>query len=103
LTESLLQIIYPHYTRPLPSMTTVKFIPSLINVPPSGHLIPKGTRLLTPPVNSNKVVFQTTQEVRLLPLQVTGAGFTLPYNPGSGALGGLKIQLRPANNLTLEK
>jgi type VI secretion system protein ImpG len=103
LTESLLQIIYPHYTRPLPSMTTVKFIPSLINVPPSGHLIPKGTRLLTPPVNSNKVIFQTTQEVRLLPLQVTAAGFTLPYNPGSGALGGLKIQLRTANNLTLEK
>src|SRR3990172_692066 len=69
LTESLLQVIYPHYTRPLPSMTMVKFMPRLINIPPSGHTIAKGARLFSPPVKDTKLVFTTAQEVHLLPVE----------------------------------
>lgn len=101
LTESMLQIIYPHYTRPLPSMTTVKFMPRLINVSPSGQTIAKGTRLLSPPIKGTKLAFTTVQDVELLPVEVTGADFTLPYNPGIGADGGIKIELSPAPGLTL--
>lgn len=103
LTESLLQIIYPHYTRPLPSITTVKFNPLMINVPPSGHLIAQGTTLPAPPVHDAKIEFRTTQAVRLLPAEVTGAGFTLPYDPGMGADGGIKIEIGTAGQMALDR
>ena len=103
LTESLLQIIYPHYTRPLPSMTTVRFSPALINVPPSGHRISRGTRLSTAPIQNTRLSFKTTQEVRLLPVDVVSAGFTTPLNPGVGARGGIRIKLSTANGFPLEK
>lgn len=103
LTESLLQIIYPHYTRPLPSLTMVKFMPRLINVPPSGHPIPRGTRLLSPPIKDTKLVFTTTQDVHLLPVEVSRAAATLPYHPGTGAVGGVKIELNAAPMVTLDR
>ncbi|MBR9981945.1 MAG: type VI secretion system baseplate subunit TssF [Desulfatitalea sp.] len=103
LTESLLQIVYPHYTRPLPSITTVKFNPLMVNVPPSGHVIARGTKLVAPPFNETKIQFRTTQAVRLLPLEVTGAGFTLPYDPGIGADGGIKIELCTSGKMPLAK
>ncbi|MBI5551141.1 MAG: type VI secretion system baseplate subunit TssF [Desulfobacterales bacterium] len=103
LTESLLQIIYPHYTRPLPSMTTVKFMPRLINVPPSGHTIARGTRLLSPPIKDTKLIFTTAQDVLLLPVEVSRAAYTLPYHPGVGAVGGVKIELNTAPMVALDK
>lgn len=101
LTESLLQIIYPHYTRPLPSMTTVKFMPRLQNVPPSGHWIKKGTQLFSPPIKGTKLVFSTTQDVRLLPIEVANAEITYPRNPGVGALNGIKIEMNTAPKMKL--
>ena len=103
LTESVLQIVYPHYTRPLPSMTTVKFQPQLQNVPTSGHRIPKGTRLYSPPVKGNKLTFTTTQDVQLLPVEVTNAEITYPPNPLIGAVSGIKIELNCAPKFTLDR
>ncbi len=101
LTESLLQIIYPHYTRPLPSMTTVKFMPHLLNVPPSGHWIRKGTSLYSPPVKGTKLIFRTTQDVRLLPIEVSHAEIAFPRDPSTGALNGIKIELNTAPKIKL--
>ncbi len=103
LTESLLQIVYPHYTRPLPAMTTVKFMPRLQNVPPSGHWIRKGTRLYSPPVKETKLIFTTSQDVLLLPVDVTNAGGTFARDPRSGAVSGIKIELNSAPKMTLNR
>ena len=103
LTESLLQIIYPHYTRPMPSITTVKFLPRMINVPPSGHIIQKGTRLFSPPILGSMITFTTVQAVHLLPVEITGAAFVLPFNPAKGAAGGVKIELATAPGLSSDK
>ena len=103
MTESLLQIIYPHYTRPLPSITTAKFMPMLKNVPPSGHWIRKGTPLYTAPVKETKLIFTTTRDVQLLPLEVVQAGMTLPADPGTGAVSGIKIELAGAPGLDLNR
>lgn len=103
LTESLLQIIYPHYTRPLPSMTVVKFMPRLQNVPPSGHLVKKGTQLFSPLVKGTRLTFQTTQEIRLLPVEVSNAELTFPPNPGVGALNGIKIELNMAPKTKIDQ
>jgi type VI secretion system protein ImpG len=96
LTESLLQVIYPHYTRPLPSMTVVRFMPRLQNVPPSGHRVKKGTELFSPPIKGSRLNFQTTQDVMLLPADVANAEVTFPPNPGLNALSGIKIELATA-------
>jgi len=103
LTESLLQIIYPHYTRPLPSMTAVKFMPRLQNVPPSGYLVSKGTQLYSAPIKGTKLIFRTTQDVQLLPIEVAHAEITTPRNPGAGAVSGIKIELHTAPKLKLRQ
>lgn len=103
LTESMLQVIYPHYTRPLPSMTAVKFMPRLENVPPSGHLIKKGTELFSPPIRGNKLIFRTTQDIRLLPVEVANAEITFPPNATMRAVNGIKIELTTAPKVTLDQ
>lgn len=101
LTESLLQVIYPHYTRPLPSMTVVRFMPRLQNVPPSGYRVEKGTELFSPPIKGTRLIFQTTQDVMLLPLDVANAEITFPPNPGVNALSGIKIELAAAPKIKM--
>lgn len=103
LTESLLQIIYPHYTRPLPSMTVVRFIPLLQNVPSSGHWIRKGTPLYSPPIKGTRLEFKTTQDVRLWPVNVATADITFPRNSATRATSGIKIELHTAPRMTLDR
>lgn len=103
LTESLLQIIYPHYTRPLPSMTVVKFMPRLQNVPPYGHLVERGIQLISQVIKGNRLTFRTTQDILLLPVEITKAEITFPPNPGVGALNGIKIELNMAFKMTIEQ
>jgi type VI secretion system protein ImpG len=103
LTESLLQIIYPHYTRPMPSMTTVKFLPNMINVPASGHIIRKGSKLFSLPMMETRIIFTTTQEVHLLPVEIAGASCMLPFDPAKGAWGGVKIELVAAITMSSNK
>lgn len=103
LTESLLQIIYPHYTRPLPSMTVVKFMPRLQNVPTSGHRVKKGTQLFSQLIKGTRLTFRTTQEIQLLPVEVAKAETTFPPNPGVGALNGIKIELNTAPKMKISQ
>jgi type VI secretion system protein ImpG len=103
LTESLLQIIYPHYTRPMPSMTVVKFMPRLQNVPPSGYRVKKGTQLFSQLIKGTRLTFRTTQEIQLLPVEVANAETTFPPNPGVGALNGIKIELNTAPKMKIEQ
>ncbi len=103
LTESLLQTVYPHYTRPLPAMTVAKFMPRLQNVPPSGHRLEKGTQIFPSPVRGTRLIFSTTQPVHLLPVEIAAAAFTLPRNPSGGAESGIKIELKTAPKLILNK
>ena len=42
ITESLFNIIYPHYISPIPSMTVVKFEPVRQTITPAGYRIEKG-------------------------------------------------------------
>jgi type VI secretion system protein ImpG len=43
ITESLLNIVYPHYINPIPSMSVVHFEPIRQNIPESGYPIEKNT------------------------------------------------------------
>ncbi len=72
-TQHLLEIIYPHYLAPLPSMTIVQFQPDLKGgVTEEGFVIPRHTRLFSQNnvKGYNKCEFQTAHEITLWPLQL---------------------------------
>jgi len=79
ITEALLNILYPHYLRPVPSMTVAQFHTD----PDSGKLtsslkIPKGTVLYSRPVEGVPCKFRTSYDCTLWPLKVAQAQWMTP-------------------------
>src|SRR3546814_2310309 len=59
ITEALLSVLYPHFLRPVPSMSIAQLLPA-----PSAELgevqrVPRGTELLTRPVQGVPVRYRT--------------------------------------------
>lgn len=100
ITESLLNIIYPHYVNPIPSMTVVQFEPIMKNIPESGYSIERGTKLFSKSVGGSTCNFQTGMDTEILPVEVVEAGFRDPSVLKNGAQQGLQLRLKLANNLT---
>ncbi len=98
LTEALLNILYPHYLAPVPSLAVVQF-----DVDPSrgelaeGVPIPAKSRLITDPVSYDPgdpakglaCPFRTCYPLRLWPLRLAGARLQ------TGAFGDLTGEARP--------
>jgi type VI secretion system protein ImpG len=79
ITEALLNILYPHYLRPVPSMTVAQFHTD----PDSGKLtsalkIPKGTVLYSRPVEGVPCKFRTSYDATLWPFKVSEAQWMTP-------------------------
>ena len=79
LTDSLLEILYPHYLAPIPSMSIIQFepTPDITNA----HSIAVGTELETDPVDGEPCRFRTCYPVTLWPIQLKSArlsGHPLP-------------------------
>lgn len=96
LTQSVFDLIYPHYLKPLPSHTVVSFQPS--NDLSTSVKIPRGT-LLEGAGHSEKICrFSTLYDVNVLPLAMQGANlqlapFDAPLVPKSNqAEGVLKLE-----------
>ncbi|MET3654741.1 type VI secretion system protein ImpG [Dyella japonica] len=66
LTHSLLQLLWPNYLRPLPSATIVRFDP-VDRAITQRQEIPKGTRMLSRPVDGVQCEFRTCTDVVLYP------------------------------------
>ncbi|WP_410497870.1 type VI secretion system baseplate subunit TssF [Chitinibacter sp. S2-10] len=76
ITDALLGVLYPHYLRPIPSMSIVQLTvdPQQMNL--SGKLeIPRHTQLLSRRVNDMPCRFRTAYPVVLWPIQVVDACF----------------------------
>jgi type VI secretion system protein ImpG len=71
LTQALLNILYPHYLSPIPSMAIVQFDPELSLA--ESVVIKKGTLIETLPINGAPVRFQTAYETTLLPITIQNA------------------------------
>jgi len=69
LTHSLLQLLWPNYLRPLPSMTMVRFEP-MENEVTTRKRIHKGTPLLSRAVEGVQCQFRTCKEVEVFPLRI---------------------------------
>ncbi|UFS70714.1 type VI secretion system baseplate subunit TssF [Geomonas sp. RF6] len=73
ITESLFQVLYPHYVAPVPSMSVVCFDPVRQAIPATGYTIEKGTVLYSKPVNGFPCQFSTGYPVMLWPVEVLSA------------------------------
>ena len=118
-TQSLLQMVYPHYLAPTPSMAVVRFLPdATLRTKPEGAVLPAGTvlRSLLGTEDQTNCEFRTGHAVQLLPVEVAEAeyvgsaaalaAFNLMEQPGVRAA--IRLRLRtppgmPFSKLPLER
>ena len=71
LTESLVNLLFPHYLRPVPSYSMLDF--AIFEEANAKHSIPKGTEFDVASESGEPVVFRTSEDIALLPIQVASA------------------------------
>lgn len=110
-TQSLLEIIYPHYLAPTPSMLVAQLNPDK-NDPSLGsgtRTVPRGTTLhsIAGPDDQTACEFRTAHDVTVLPLDVASASYfsfapDLPLNTlpiAQRIKGGLRMRLKTTAGL----
>lgn len=89
-TEHLLEMVYPHYLAPTPSVAVVRFEPNPRQPAlAQGFSIPRGAALRAQlgGTGSAAVTYRTSRDVTLWPLEITG----LRHTPFTGDLGEFKL------------
>lgn len=67
LTQSIIQLLWPNYLRPLPSCAILRFDPKERAIT-TKHIIPKGTFVNSKPVDGTSCSFKITSDVAVYPL-----------------------------------
>jgi len=114
-TQALLEIVYPHYLAPTPSMLVAQLHPDR-NEPTLAkgtRVVPRGTTLysIQGPDDMTACEFRTAHDVVLLPVEVTAATYfsfapDLPLNAlalGSPIKGGVRIRLKTTAGLKFDE
>jgi type VI secretion system protein ImpG len=79
ITESFLNIVYPHYVRPLPAMSLVQFqLDPEQGKLTTGFRIPRDTLLYSRPVGGVPCKFKTCYQTVLWPVEVVAAQWQTP-------------------------
>jgi type VI secretion system protein ImpG len=82
-TQHLLDIIYPDFLSPLPSISIIQFNPDTSGkLNEEGFPVKRNTKLLSPRISPRKVQcqFRTTQNIHLWPIQITDVEYLFPEN-----------------------
>lgn len=75
-TESLLEVLYPHYLRPFPAASIAHFdMGSAAGQMSKAVVLERGTMLSSRPVKGVSCKFRTTQAVKLMPLHVADVAY----------------------------
>jgi type VI secretion system protein ImpG len=69
IVHGLLQLLLPHYLRPVPASAIIQYDPPLKALR-GVHEVARGTRVAGKPVQGTACEFRTTQQVDLLPLEL---------------------------------
>ena len=104
-TQALLEIVYPHYLAPTPSMLIAQLNPDANDPNLAGGVrVPRGTAMSSLPAADDATAceFRTAHDVTLWPIEIVSAGYfsfapDLPLNQLPVAhriTGGLRIRLR---------
>ncbi|HKR11888.1 MAG TPA: type VI secretion system baseplate subunit TssF [Pyrinomonadaceae bacterium] len=72
ITESFLNVLYPHYLAPIPSMAIVQF-GARAGTLTTGYTIPRDTGLYSQPIKETPVRFRTGYPTTLWPIEVKSA------------------------------
>lgn len=74
LTESLVNLLWPHYLRLIPSLSIVELTPNYSTLSRQ-EIIPKGLQVQTEPIGQarTRCQYRTTQSVTLQPIEMTSA------------------------------
>lgn len=112
-TQRLLEVIYPNYVAPTPSMSVAQLEPAFDQGDFSkGFVLPKGSALLsrTPDAEKTAVEFRSSQDVRLWPLTMEQARLSGPppdvqhldrlLPAGTQVRGALRLRLKINGPLT---
>jgi type VI secretion system protein ImpG len=109
ITEALLSILYPHYIRPIPSMSVVEFYadPEQAKVTTGIH-IPNGSMMFSKPVAGVPCKFRTCYDTVLWPVAVTAAEWKTPDRlqppiKAVDAAAALRLELRALPDVELSK
>ncbi|HEY1305497.1 MAG TPA: type VI secretion system baseplate subunit TssF [Vicinamibacterales bacterium] len=109
-TQALLEIVYPHYLAPIPSMLMAQLTPDL-NDPSlaGGFKVPRGAALSSAiGADAADCEFHTAHDVTMWPIEITSASYfsfapDLPLNAlpiARRIKGGLRIRLKTSAGLT---
>jgi type VI secretion system protein ImpG len=109
VSEALLNVVYPNYIRPLPSMSLVEF-----HLDPeqgkltTGLTIPRDTQLVSRLVGGAPCKFRTCYDTTLWPLEVSGARWAGLQDLGGSvaspdAVGALRIELSCLPEISFEE
>jgi type VI secretion system protein ImpG len=105
ITESLLNVLYPHYLAPIPSMSVAQFaLDPAQGKLTTGYKIDRGTILYSRPIQGTPCRFRTCYPVTLWPVEVTNASLESldPVSSrGKYSEAVIKIGLRCVNNTKL--
>jgi type VI secretion system protein ImpG len=108
ITEGLLNILYPHYLRPIPSMTIAQFRPDREGKLTAGLNIPRDSYLFSRPVDGVPCKFRSCYDVTLWPIEISDARWVTPdkLNPplrAPDAVAALRVELRCFSDITFDK
>jgi len=80
IIQGLMQLIFPHYLRPIPATTIIAFNPKPNLKQP--YTVPAGVKLASNPIDGTQCIFQTCYEVEAHPLKLKAAFFDqMPGQP----------------------
>lgn len=114
-TQSLLEIVYPHYLAPTPSMLVAQMHPDKDDpgLASGTRVVPRGTLMhsIAGPDDATDCEFRTAHDVTLLPLEVVSASYfsfapDLPLNAlpiAQRIKGGLRIRLKTTAGLKFDQ
>lgn len=111
-TRHLLELVYPHYLAPTPSMAVVELQPDPTEGSlQEGFLVPRGSALRTPLAKGEQTPceYRTAHDVTLWPLElaeaayVPGGGGTFGAASVAGVRAGLRLRLRTTGGGSFEK
>ncbi len=109
ISEALLNVIYPHYVRPIPAMSVVEFrLDPEQGKLTTGYRLPRGTMLYSRPVDGVPCKFQTCYDTTLWPIEVAAVQWTTPdrLRPAvrlGDATAVLRIELRCQPDVTFKQ
>jgi type VI secretion system protein ImpG len=109
VTEALLDVLYPHYTRPIPAMAMVELHLGEDQAGlTSAVRIPRGTPLTTRPVAGAPCQFRTCYDTELWPLTVTAAKWVSPHElrppvRAAEAVAALRVELECGSGVSFRE